>query len=79
MDGNEMNNIARLVLTALPRVQDFLRFLMKDGKVKHSLFFSFSSVSSFVSLYLIIQLKYPENHRERLRTRQVNCMLIMKS
>jgi len=39
MDGNEMNNIACLVLTALPRVQAFLRFLMKDGKVKHSLFF----------------------------------------
>ena len=79
MDENEMNNIARFVLTALPLVQAFLRFLMKDGKVKHSLFFSFSSVSSFVSLYLILQLKYPENHRERLRTRQVNCMLIMKS
>ena len=80
MDGNEMNNIAYLVLTALPRVQAFLRFLMKDGKVKHShFFFSFSSVSSFVSRYLIIQLKYPENHGERLRTRQVNCMLIMKS
>ena len=61
-----MNNIACLVLTALPRVQAFLTFLMKDGKVKHS-------------LYLIIQLKYPENHCERLRTRQVNCMLIMKS
>ena len=42
MDGNEMNNIARLVLTALPRVQAFLRFLMKDGKVKHSLFFFLS-------------------------------------
>ena len=79
MDENEMNNIACFVLTALPRVQAFLRFLMKDGKVKHSHFFSFSSVSSFVSRYLIIQLKYPENHRERLRTRQVNCMLIMKS
>ena len=25
------------------------------------------------------QIKYPENHRERLRTRQVNCILIMKS
>ena len=32
-----------------------------------------------LSLELIIQLKYPKNHRERLRTRQVNCMLIMKS
>ena len=41
MDENRMNNIACLVLTALPRVQAFLRFLMKDGKVKHSLFFSF--------------------------------------
>ena len=41
MDGNEMNNIARLVLTALPRMQAFLRFLMKDGKVKHSLLFFF--------------------------------------
>ena len=39
MDENEMNNIARFVLTALPHVQAFLRFLMKDGKVKHSLFF----------------------------------------
>ena len=79
MDENEMNNIACFVLTALPRVQAFLRFLMKDGKVNHSLFFSFLSISSFVSLYLIIQLKYPGNHRERLRPRQVNCMLIMKS
>ena len=41
MDENEMNNIACFVLTALPRVQAFLRFLMKDGKVKHSLFFFF--------------------------------------
>ena len=73
-----MNNIACLVLTALPRVQVFWRFLMKYGKVKHSPFFSLS-VSSFVSLYLIIQLKYHENYGERLRTRQVNWMLIMKS
>ena len=79
MDENEINNIACFVLTALPRVQAFLRILMKDGRLKHSLFFSFLSVTSFVSLCLIIQLKYPKNHRERLRTRQVNCMLIMKS
>ena len=49
MDENEMNNIACFVLTALPRVQAFLRFVMKDGRLKHSLFFSFLSVSSFVS------------------------------
>ena len=70
MDGNEMNNIARLVLTALPRVQAFLRFLMKDGKVKHSLFFFFPfRFLLCLSLYLIIQLKHPANHRERLRTK----------
>ena len=52
---------------------------MKDGNVKHLLFFlpfPFPPLSRFA---LIIQLKYPENHRERLRTRQVNLMLIMKS
>ena len=162
-----MNNIAYLVLSALPRVRAFSRFLMKDGKVKHSPFFSslsvaagfpvslfpalldhvmsflllygatryiswsdshevttfltldnvyilvctdclvlsdvyiplvvriglfrpnkrlftsglhlILSVSSFVSLYLIIQLKFHENYGERLRTRQVNCIVIMKS
>ena len=41
MDENEMNNIACFVLTALPRVQAFLRFLMKDGRLKHSLSFFF--------------------------------------
>ena len=69
------------VLTALSRVQAFSRFLMKDGKVNHLRYFFFCSlsVSSFVSLCLIIQLKYPENYREWLRTKQVNWMLIMKS
>ena len=80
MDENEMNNIACFVLTALPRVQAFFKVLNErwEGKT-FAFFFSFLSVSSFVSLYLIIQLKQPENHRDRLRTRQVNCMLIMKS
>ena len=39
MDENEINNNACFVLTALPRVQAFLWFLMKDGRLKHSLFF----------------------------------------
>ena len=53
MDENEMNNIARFVLTALPRVQAFLRFLMKDGKVKHSLFFFLSFPFPPLSLALL--------------------------
>ena len=57
----------------------FLKVLNERWERKTFAFFSFLSVSSCVSLYLIIQLKHPENHRERLRTRQVNCMLIMKS
>ena len=41
LDENKMNNIACLVLSALPRVQAFSRFLMKDGRVKHLPFFFF--------------------------------------
>ena len=70
MDENEMNNIACFVLTALPRVQAFLKVLNERWEAKtFPFFFSFLSVSSFVSLCLIIQLKYPKNHRERLRTK----------
>ena len=53
MDENEMNNIARFVLTALPRVQAFLRFLMKDGKVKTFAFFFLSFPFPPLSLALL--------------------------
>ena len=47
-----MNNIACLVLSALPRVQAFSRFLMKDGKVKQSPFFSSLSVAAGFPVFL---------------------------
>ena len=49
-----------------------------DGKVKHYFFF-FPFRFLLCLAVLDNQIKYPENHRERLRTRQVSCILIMKS
>ena len=90
-----MNNIARLVVTWLLRAQASSRFciaqpwasLENNGKEREqgvigrqNMFFSSLSVSSFFSLLILDNyLKYPENHRKRLWTRQVNCILIMKS
>ena len=90
-----MNNIARLVVTWLPRAQAFSRFCIAQSWAsvenngnerelgvmeRQNMFFSSLSISSFFSLLILDNyLKYPENHRERLWTRQVNCILIMKS
>ena len=46
-----------------------------DGKAKHVFFFPFLVFLALLDNYL----KYPEKHHERLWTRQVNCILIMKS
>ena len=77
-----MNNIACLGINCTVSCAGFFKVLNERWEGKpFALFFFFCSlsVSSFVSLCLIIQLKYPENYREWLRTRQVNWMLIMKS
>ena len=48
-----------------------------DGKIL--LFFPSLSVFLLCLTFLDNQIKYHENHRERLRTRQVNCIMMMKS
>ena len=72
LDENNMNNIACLGINFTASCAGFFKVLKERWEGKPPAFFSPLSVSSFVSLYLIIQLKYPENYRERLRTRQVN-------
>ena len=87
-----MNNIARLVVTWLPRAQAFLRFCIaqswtsvenngnereKGVMGRQNMFFSSLSASFFFSLLILDNyLKYPENHRERLWTRHVSCILV---
>ena len=48
-----------------------------EGKI--ILFFSFPFRFLLCLALLDKQIEYPENHRERLRTRQVNYMMMMKS
>ena len=67
-----MNNIACVGISCTASCAGFFKGLNERWEGKpFAFFFSSLSVSSFVSLYLIIQLKYPENYHERLRTRQV--------
>ena len=63
--------MARIICIAL--CAGFFKVLNERWEGKTFAFFSSFSVSSFVSVYLINQLKYPENYVERLRIRQVNC------
>ena len=73
LDENKMNKIACLGINCSASCAGFFKGLNERWEGKpFAFFFSSLSVSSFVSLYLIIQLKYPENYHERLRTRQVN-------
>ena len=76
MDENKINNIACLGINCTASCAGFFKVLNERWEGKPFAFFflpfPFFFPFSFVSLYLIIQLKYPENYHERLRTRQVN-------